>query len=126
MISNQVYRFCRDDISLIKNYEQAINDTENVWDCHHINELTFTKKELIKMNMYYKRPASELIFLTKKEHGLLHTRVCAGHEEWKRKNKENHKGMSGKKHTKETLEKMSKSRKLYWENKLNATSSQNS
>ena len=39
---------------------------------HYINELTFTKDELIKMNMYFHRPADEFIFLTPKEHRKVH------------------------------------------------------
>ena len=30
-----VKKYSRDDISKIENYEQAINDKENKWDCHH-------------------------------------------------------------------------------------------
>lgn len=85
-------RYCRDDISLIKNYDKAIADTTQTWECHHINELTFTSKELKKMNMYYNRPASELVFLTKAKHKKLHYSVCAGAKEHKRKIGEAHKG----------------------------------
>ena len=35
-----VKRYCRDSLDKIENYEQAINDKENVWDCHHKLELT--------------------------------------------------------------------------------------
>jgi hypothetical protein len=37
MISEHVYSFCKDDISLIENYEKAANDPE-IWDCHHRKE----------------------------------------------------------------------------------------
>lgn len=77
--------FCKDDISLIKNYDKAINDNTKTWDCHHINELTYTKNELIKMNMYYNRPACELIFLTRSEHNKIHLTICAGAKERKQK-----------------------------------------
>lgn len=93
MISiGNVRRKCRDDISKIKNYDKAIADTTQTWECHHINELTFTAKELKKMNMYYNRPASELVFLTKAEHKKLHYSVCVGAKEHKRKIGEAHKG----------------------------------
>ena len=79
MISNKVKYYCKDDISKIKNYEQAINDKENMWDCHHIWEISLdgehelhTKDELIRMEMYYNRPYYELIFVTKSEHKKLH------------------------------------------------------
>ena len=106
MINNkQAKKYCREDISLIKNYEQAIADETQTWDCHHINELTFTKQELIKQNMYYNRPASELVFLTKSVHRKLHQTVCAGAKEWK----VNHSNaLKGKKHTEEWKLKLSK------------------
>jgi hypothetical protein len=90
-------KYCREDISLIKNYQQAIIDKEHMWECHHINELTFTAKELKKMNMYYNRPSSELVFLTKAEHKKLHYSVCAGSKEHKRKIGEAHKGNQARK-----------------------------
>lgn len=89
----KIKTYCRDNISKIKNYDKAIADKENMWECHHINELTYTKKELIKMNMYYNRPADEFIFLTKKEHKKIHTEMCVGEKERKQKINES---MSGK------------------------------
>ena len=93
MISERhVKKFCRDDLSLIKNYDLAIADSKHIWHCHHINELTFTREELIKMNMYYDRPASELIFLTKSEHSIIHRTICAGRKEWNTKISNSQKG----------------------------------
>lgn len=41
MISlNTAKKYCKDDISKIENYEQAINDKENIWECHHRLQLT--------------------------------------------------------------------------------------
>ena len=78
--------YCRDDISLIENYEQAINDTINVWDCHHRLEIHSdyrnSKKELKMMNLYENRPAAELIFLKINEHRKLHR----GHKKYSNKN----------------------------------------
>ena len=71
-------RFCSEDISLIENYQQAISDEEKMWDTHHRRECDengrtlFTKKQLIEMGLYFKRPASELIFVTKSMHLKLH------------------------------------------------------
>lgn len=78
MIAKNIRKICKDDVSKIENYEQAINDKENMWICHHRLELTLdgedacSRKDLIRMGMYYKRPYFELIFLTKKEHKKLH------------------------------------------------------
>lgn len=71
-------RFCSEDISLIENYHQAIADEEKMWDIHHRRECDengrtlFTRKQLIDMNLYLNRPASELIFVTKSMHRKLH------------------------------------------------------
>ena len=68
--------FCCEDISLIENYDKAIADTTQTWDCHHRVEILpcgrFSTDDLIKFGLYWKRPASELIFLTKTEHNRLH------------------------------------------------------
>ena len=71
-------RYCSEDIALIENYQEAIADEERVWDIHHRLECDsegrtlFTKKQLIEMNLYVKRPASELIFVTRSMHWKLH------------------------------------------------------
>lgn len=70
---------CIDDISLIENYDIAIKDDSQMWECHHKLELVATggkkdisQKELQRLGLYYNRPANELIFLTKSEHSRLH------------------------------------------------------
>ena len=64
--------YCRDDISLIENYDKAIADKTQVWDCHHRRETIYSVKELIEIGEYYNRPACELIFLTPANHRRLH------------------------------------------------------
>ena len=70
--------FCSEDIALIENYKQAIADQTKTWDIHHRRECDsngrtlFTMKRLIEMNLYFKRPASELIFVTRSMHWKLH------------------------------------------------------
>ena len=71
-------RFCSEDVSLIENYREAISDQTRTWDIHHRRECDengrtlFTHKQLKEMNLYYKRPASELIFVTRSMHWKLH------------------------------------------------------
>ena len=72
MINKGIKYFCKDDISLIENYDKAISDKEQTWQCHHRRELETPRKELIKIGEYYNRPAEELVFLTKSEHNALH------------------------------------------------------
>lgn len=92
---DKVIEYCREDISLIENYDKAIADTTKTWECHHRLEIqegkTYSMKELKALRLYYMRPACELIFLTKADHSRLH----AKNRSFGVKNK-------GKKHTEET------------------------
>lgn len=69
-------KFCNEDIRLIENYENAINDVTQTWECHHRKETDegLSAKKLIELGLYYGRPASEFIFLTKAEHMKLHNK----------------------------------------------------
>lgn len=75
--------FCKDDISLIENYEEAVNDKENQWVLHHRLELTLdgefahTAGELERMGMYHNRPYFELIFLKESDHSRLHNKAMS-------------------------------------------------
>lgn len=70
--------YCSEDISLIENYHEAIADQTRTWDIHHRRECDengrtlFTCKQLIEMNLYVNRPASELVFVTRSMHSKLH------------------------------------------------------
>ena len=68
----QAYAYCIDEISLIENYEQAVNDNRRKWVCHHRLGVDKPTEQLIEEGLYYHRPASELIFMTKSEHTRLH------------------------------------------------------
>ena len=79
MISERTAKmYCSEDISLIENYHTAIADKERMWYIHHRRECDdegrtlFTHKQLIEMNLYYKRPAEELIFVTRFMHSKIH------------------------------------------------------
>lgn len=69
--------YCKEDISLIENYDKAMEDNTQTWECHHRDEYKVlpsgiavirSRKELIENGRYYKCPANELIFLTREEH----------------------------------------------------------
>lgn len=75
MIDEKIARkYCKEDLSKIKNYDKAIADKTRTWDCHHMTETWWncTRKELIENDCYYNRKACELIFLTRSEHIRLH------------------------------------------------------
>ena len=78
-----VHKFCKDEISKIENYDKAIADTTQTWDCHHRDEIrelpsgmiAFRSKQELKENGRYDQcSANELIFLTHSEHMRLHTK----------------------------------------------------
>lgn len=81
------YAFCKEDISLIENYDKAMEDKSQSWDCHHRTEIWWncTSQELIDNECYYHRPAKELIFLTHAEHAKLHNKLAKyaqGYNSW--------------------------------------------
>lgn len=69
-------KYCCEDISKIENYEQAVNDKTQTWQCHHKGEILpcgrFSRATLEKFDLLYKRPANELIFLTEFKHKSIH------------------------------------------------------
>ena len=83
MIRKSILQICKDPTK-IENFNEAFCDETQTWECHHRLETQFidgtprpidaqiTAKELKALDMYYNRPAEELIFLTKAEHRILH------------------------------------------------------
>ena len=112
----QARKFCKEEISRIKNYDLAIADITQVWDCHHMTETWWncTKKELIENECYYNRKACELIFLTHAEHARLHKK--GENNPMYGRTGENHPNF-GKHHTAESRKKMSAAQKGNTNNK---------
>lgn len=111
--ARQAHLFCKDDISLIENYDKAMNDTTQTWHCHHRTEIWWncSRIELIKNECYYNRKACELIFLTKAEHASVHRKGKALTAEHSKKISESNKG---KHYSEELCKKMSESIKAWW------------
>ena len=115
----QAQKYCNTSISEIENYEKAVNDTTHMWHCHHRLECVdgvFTPlAELKKKDLYYNRPASELIFLTVSAHRSLHCKD----PQFSIKMSDAHKGKSpynkGKKISNELKRKISESTKHTWQ-----------
>ena len=117
-------RFCKEPEN-IENYEKALADNFKGWVCHHRKGIDIPREKLLALGMYYNRPASELIFLTKSEHEILHNKGKQFSEEHKNKLSEAHKGkqfseehknkisetLKGKKRSKETRKKISEAKK---------------
>ena len=106
----QAKKFCKEDISKIKNYDKAIADNTQVWHCHHMTETWWncSAKDLIENECYYNRKACELIFLTPAEHCRLHNKVRIFSEETRKKMSE---AKKGKKLSEEHRKKISESQK---------------
>ena len=72
-----------EQVEQIENYEEAIKSDE-MWECHHRLEthtsdgerrlVELTDNELKALDMYFNRPANELILLTRAEHAKIHNR----------------------------------------------------
>lgn len=70
------------DFENIENYEKALADNFKGWVCHHRLEthnsngerriINISVAELKALDMYYNRPADELVFLRRGEHSALH------------------------------------------------------
>ena len=95
MIDEKIARkYCKEDLSKIKNYDKAIADKTQTWHCHHMTETWWncTKKDLIDNECYYHRKACELIFLTPAEHHKLHNKGKHRSDETRQKMSEAKKG----------------------------------
>ena len=126
-----IKKYCRDDYTKIENYDKAMTDNTQTWVIHHRFEThdilgnkcpidrRLSIQELKELNMYYNRPAEELIFMTQSEHMSLHSkgrvspiRVKHLSEDIKQKLSKSLKGkpgpMKGRHHTEETKKRISK------------------
>ena len=95
-------KFCSEDVALIENYEMAMADGSQTWDCHHRLEANCTVKQLKELGLYFARPARELIFLTHGAHASAnhYGRSC---EEARQRTSRLHKGKTVSETTREKL-----------------------
>ena len=125
------FKFYCKDYENIENYQKALANNFKGWDCHHHLEthtsdgerrlVDITADELKALDMYYNRPASELIFMKHNEHSSLHKPS----DNTKNKMSEAKKGkytggnnsFYGKHHSEESKKKMSEANKgKHWFN----------
>ena len=116
MITYRTKRYCCEDIRNIENYEQAVMDETQMWDCHHRWEIfmmwRISKPSLKESGLYYNQPADRLIFLPRSEHLRLHNKGRKTSDETKHKISEAKKGKGiGKKLSNETKRKLSEAHK---------------
>ena len=128
-------RLCK-EYWLIENYDEAVNDKDNIWVCHHRREVQdgfriWKKEELIKIGQYYDREPNELIFMKRSEHIPLHNKAIDPKTKKPcsvRNTKGNKNGMYGKKGANlgkkfsiETCNKLSNSKSPDWINNYGYT-----
>ena len=124
------YKFCSEPIDKIEHYEEALAEDFKGWCIHHRLEIQpdgtrVSMQQLIDKNLYFHRPASELVFMKVCEHATLHHKDKVISEETRQKIAESHKGkhlpaehrkkiaeaLKGKPHSAEACKKMSESHK---------------
>lgn len=118
--------YCKEDISLIENYDKALADTTQTWHCHHRDEVKILPSgiqvirlanELKENGRYFGCPANELIFLTRSEHRALHNCSKKGKHLSEDHKLKMHKSNKGKSRSEETKRKISEARKgTHWYN----------
>ena len=107
--------YCK-DYTQIEHYEEALKSPLK-YDLHHRREIAENKsrKDLKDKNLYFHRPATELIFLEHGEHQRLHKAGKPKSTETRRKMSEANRGennpMFGKNLSAETRKKMSDAKK---------------
>ena len=129
MTHNQTYNwraFCKESLDQVENYQQALAEDFAGWCIHHRLEIQpdgtrVSRQQLIDQDLYYGRPASELVFMRNSEHLSLHntgnTYMKGKHlsEETRQKLSESHSGEKnpffGKNHSEETLKRISEALK---------------
>ena len=75
-LKGNVKKYCYEDPQLIENYNLAVSDKTRYWIIHHKlevqNGVIRSKDELIANNLYFNRPANELVWLHPSDHARLH------------------------------------------------------
>jgi len=68
----QATAYCRESIEGIVGYKEALNSNEQ-YDIHHkFEDMGLSSSDLKQLGLYYKRPACELIFISKPKHTSHH------------------------------------------------------
>ena len=121
------HNFCAEPLHKIEHYEEALAEGFAGWCMHHRLEIQpdgtkMSKKQLIDKDLYYERPASELVFMRRGEHISLHWLGKHRSEETRKKMSAAKRGKNhplfGKHHASETRQKLSQSlkSKTWWNN----------
>ena len=130
------YKYCSEPLELVENYQQAKADNFADWCIHHRLEVQqdgtrMSRQELKDKDLYFNRPANELVFMRMPEHKSLHNLGKHRSAETRKKISEAKKGKhlsaearkkigearNGKHRSAETRQKISEARKgTHWYN----------
>ena len=114
MIANikKLEKYCT-DYKNIENYAEAVKSPLK-YDLHHRREISESKSasDLIAENLYYNRPAEELVFLEHGEHRRLHNANLSTETRQKISDaKKGNQNTLGRHHSEETRQKISDAKK---------------
>ena len=111
--------YCSEPLDKIEHYEEALAEDFKGWDIHHRREIQpdgtrVSRQELIDQNLYYGRPASELMFMRHGEHRMLHNignTYMKGHKHSEESRQKNSLAHRGKQLSEETRKKLSEAKR---------------
>jgi hypothetical protein len=106
-------RYCK-NYKNIENYQEALKSPLR-FDLHHRREISESKSasDLIAENLYYDRPATELIFLEHREHISLHNKCKFVSTDTRQKLSDAHKGRLVSEDTRKKISEAQKGEKSY-------------
>lgn len=87
----------------VENHDKALADNYEGWVLHHKLGVGVLREELMELNLYYNRPPQELIFVTEKEHRLIHNKCMKHKESWHKKLSASKKGVKKSEQHKERI-----------------------
>lgn len=89
----KVKKFCK-DYTRIENYEEAVNDNTQMWDCHYILGEILSREQLKDHDFYYDVQPCMLKFVTRAEHTHLHKKGKHRSDETRKKISKARKGLT--------------------------------
>lgn len=121
--------YCSEPIDKIEHYEEALAEDFAGWCIHHRLEIqpdgtSMSRQELKDKDLYFNRPASELVFMRCEEHTSLHHKGKHKPEEHRKKIAEACKGRTLSEETRRKLSESLKGRTLSEEHRKKLSESQ--
>lgn len=77
-------KYCCEPLEKIEGFKDALESEEKYVIHHRLEDSGISRRELIKLGLYYKRPAEELVWMTDSEHKRHHIKLLSKEELIKR------------------------------------------